>query len=396
MQLSAETSGDTEREIRVLLVDDDDAVRLALSRVLRRLKMSVTTASSGNAALELIGAERFDVVLSDVMMPGMSGIELLREIRGRDLELPVILMTGTPLLQTAMEAVEHGAYKYLTKPIPATVLTENVQRAAQLGQLAVVKRQAMELLGSTLAQAGDRAGLESTFERALASLRMAYQPLVRSADRSLFGYEALMRSSEPALPHPGAVLDAAERLDRMQVLGRRVRSLAPGPMSTVPETVSLFVNLHASDLLDPTLLDATTPLARIASQVVLEITERATLDDMNGVRKAVAQLREMGFRIAIDDLGAGYAGLTSFASLEPEIVKLDMSLVRDVDSTVTKQKLIRSVSTLCHDLGMLVVAEGIETREERDCVIELGCDLLQGYLLARPGWAFPDYVFGPE
>ena len=101
----------------------------------------------------------------------------------------------------------------------------------------------------------------------------------------------------------------------------------------------------------------------------------------------------MGFRIAIDDLGAGYAGLTSFATLEPEFVKLDMSLVRDVDKNPTKKKLVRSMTSLCRDLGMLVVAEGVETLAERDVLVEAGCDLLQGYLLAKPGKPFPEFAW---
>ncbi len=97
----------------------------------------------------------------------------------------------------------------------------------------------------------------------------------------------------------------------------------------------------------------------------------------------------MGFRIAVDDLGAGYAGLTSFALLEPDFVKFDMALVRDVQTSPIRQKLIGSMTTLCREMGMRVVAEGIETVEERDTVMQLGCDLLQGFLLGRPGRAFP-------
>jgi EAL domain-containing protein (putative c-di-GMP-specific phosphodiesterase class I) len=89
-------------------------------------------------------------------------------------------------------------------------------------------------------------------------------------------------------------------------------------------------------------------------------------------------------------MGAGYAGLTSFALLEPEVVKLDMSLVRDVHQSPTKQKVIRSMTSLCKELGMLVVAEGVETPAERDMLIELDCDLLQGFLFARPGRPFPE------
>jgi EAL domain-containing protein (putative c-di-GMP-specific phosphodiesterase class I) len=98
----------------------------------------------------------------------------------------------------------------------------------------------------------------------------------------------------------------------------------------------------------------------------------------------------MGYRIAVDDLGAGYAGLTSFTLLEPEIVKLDMSLVRDVHQNSTKQKVIRSMTALSQDMGMTVVAEGVETVAERDALLDLDCDLLQGFLFAKPGPAFPE------
>jgi EAL domain-containing protein (putative c-di-GMP-specific phosphodiesterase class I) len=161
-------------------------------------------------------------------------------------------------------------------------------------------------------------------------------------------------------------------------------------MTGASSATMLFVNLHAHDLCDATLASPSSPLAPIASRVVLEITERAPLDGIPNARARVAALREMGFSIALDDLGAGYAGLGAFAQLEPEFVKLDMSLIRDVHRSSTKQKVVGSLTTLCKDMGISVVAEGIECAEERDSIAELGCDLLQGYLLATPGPAFPE------
>jgi EAL domain-containing protein (putative c-di-GMP-specific phosphodiesterase class I) len=106
-------------------------------------------------------------------------------------------------------------------------------------------------------------------------------------------------------------------------------------------------------------------------------------------------LRSMGFKIAVDDLGAGYSGLTSFARLEPEIVKIDMSLVRDIEREPMQCKLVASLASLCRDTNRLVVAEGVETIEERDALIACGCDLLQGYLFARPGPPFPIVSWAP-
>jgi EAL domain-containing protein (putative c-di-GMP-specific phosphodiesterase class I) len=198
-----------------------------------------------------------------------------------------------------------------------------------------------------------------------------------------------MRTKEPSLPHPGAVLDAAEKLDRISDLGRRVRTLSAQAFEKAPDDAVLFVNLHTRDLLDSELYEGASPLGRIANRVVLEITERAAIDLVKDVVGRISVLRYQGFRIAIDDLGAGYAGLASFAALEPDIVKLDMSLIRNVHQSPVRQRLIESMTSLCKEMKIQVVAEGVETSDELACVRRAGCDLLQGYLFAKPGPPFP-------
>jgi EAL domain-containing protein (putative c-di-GMP-specific phosphodiesterase class I) len=234
--------------------------------------------------------------------------------------------------------------------------------------------------------------LGDAFDATLGSLWMAFQPIV-TADGAPFGFEALMRSDDARLPNPLAVLDAAERLHRLPDLGSitRARAVAAFVANAPPETC-LFVNLHPRDLLDDSLLDARGPLASIAGRVVLEITERTSLEGLRDLRSRLSQFRALGFRLAVDDLGAGYAGLTSFASLEPEFVKIDMSLVRDVHLSVTKRRLVAMIATVSHEMGTAVVAEGIECAAERDVVVELGCTLLQGYHLGRPARTFPGQV----
>jgi EAL domain-containing protein (putative c-di-GMP-specific phosphodiesterase class I) len=377
----------------VLVVDDDELVARSLRRVLEASGYQVTTVSDGNAAVETIMHNAYDVVLSDIQMPGMSGVDLLGIVRARDLDVPVLLMTGAPSLETAIEAVSLGALQYLPKPTPNTVLLSAVERASRLHRMAQMKRAALKLSGAHDDQAGDRAGLQACFERALESMWMAFQPVVSRSARRIFGYEALMRTREPSLPHPGAVLSAAERLGRLNDLGRRVRSLSAAAFERAPTDALLLVNLHTQDLLDGELYEESSPLTKIASRAVLEITERSTIDDVKDVAARVEVLRHHGFRIAIDDLGAGYAGLSSFVALEPNIVKLDMSLVRSVDRSSIRQRLVGSMTALCKEMGMNVIAEGVETVEERDCVCSLGCDLLQGYLFARPGPPFPSVDF---
>jgi EAL domain-containing protein (putative c-di-GMP-specific phosphodiesterase class I) len=117
---------------------------------------------------------------------------------------------------------------------------------------------------------------------------------------------------------------------------------------------------------------------------VLELTERSSFEHVPNLRARVSLLRRLGYRLAVDDLGAGYAGLNSFAALNPHVVKLDMTLVRGADSEPVKQRVIGSMASLCREFGIMVVAEGIETPAERDIVVSLGCDLIQGFLLGRP------------
>jgi EAL domain-containing protein (putative c-di-GMP-specific phosphodiesterase class I) len=379
---------------RILLADDEPMLLRGLLRVLNRAGFEVVTANDGNEAARLLGDMEFDAIVSDISMPGMSGIQHLRTVRDRDLDVPVLLVTGAPAVETAVEALEYGAFQYLTKPVDLKQFEHAVEKAVQLHRIAKKEREALALLGTQQATLSDRAGLGASLDRALQTLWIAYQPIVRAGDRTLFGHEALLRSGEPSLPHPGAIIEAAERLDRLNQLGRAIRSSSAPAVEKSDDVGLLFVNLHTRDLLDPTLTSPDSPLSRIASRVVLEITERASLAEISDTQSRVARLREMGFRIAIDDLGAGYAGLTSFALLEPEIVKLDMSLVRNVHRQSTKQKLIRSMTSLCKDMGMMVVGEGVESVEERDALLELGCDLLQGYLFAKPGRPFPTFSWG--
>jgi EAL domain-containing protein (putative c-di-GMP-specific phosphodiesterase class I) len=220
-------------------------------------------------------------------------------------------------------------------------------------------------------------------------LYMVFQPIVSWTEREIVAYEALVRTCEPELARPDVFFSAAERLSMIIPLGRRIRRGVAQLVSTAPERVSLFVNVHGGELADPELYDPESPLSRVAERVVLEITERWSLDGFDDIGERISSLRALGFRVAVDDLGAGYAGLTSFARLRPEVVKLDMSLIRGVNEDPTRQHLIRSLNGACRDLGIRVVAEGVETKEERDTLVALGSNLLQGYLFSKPARAFP-------
>jgi EAL domain-containing protein (putative c-di-GMP-specific phosphodiesterase class I)/ActR/RegA family two-component response regulator len=382
--------GEEEEQARVLLVDDDPSVRRDYARALRKSGWQVDTAQDGREAIALLGGPLYGVIVSDISMPGISGLEFLRAVRQRDLDVPVVLMTGSPGLDSAVEAVEYGAFRYLIKPIALGALTDAVTSAMQLFRLARLKREALAAIGAEGKTLGDPLALVTRFESALGLIRMEFQPIVNWPERRVFGYEALLRSAEPALTAPADLLDAAERLGRVHDLGRAVRREVARAASLAPHDVALFVNLHGLDLDDDDLYSPGAPLATCAGRVVLEITERWPLDAVKGLGRRVSRLRDLGFRIALDDLGAGYAGLNTFTQLEPDFVKLDRALVSGLDGSSRKRSVVRSMLRLCgEELGIQVVGEGVETIDERDALGVDGCSLLQGYLFARPGRQFP-------
>lgn len=375
----------------VLVVDDDEEPRREHQRILMDAGFAVETALDGRGAIERIGASDVYAVVSDIGMPQLDGIGLLRAVRDVNLDLPVILVTSAPEVSTATAAVQHGAFRYLMKPVGAELLAETVQRAVRLYEYARARR--AEELRVDGANIGDWAAIDARLTRALAKLWVAFQPIVRYRSREIYAYEALMRTSDEVLRSPLDILEAAERLGRNDDVGHSVRRLVGDVLAATAAPHPCFVNLHVRDLLDETLFAEDAPLFPYAERVVLELTERAALEAVHELRERVQRLRQLGYRIAIDDLGAGYSGLTSLAQLEPEIVKVDMSLVRDIHREPKKQKLVQVIANLCRDLGSEVVVEGVETVEERDQLLELGCDLFQGYLFARPAKPFVDVTW---
>ncbi|HEX3906102.1 MAG TPA: EAL domain-containing protein [Polyangia bacterium] len=374
----------------VLVVDDEPVTARGYARALTAAGYKVRVAHDGQEAAALAKVHPFDAIVSDIAMPDMDGLALLRVIRETDLDVPMIFMTGSPALESAMAAIEYGAFRYLVKPIAPDAMLDVVARAVRVHKLARVRREAAavrELEGKPI---GDRAGLEARFASGIDKLWVAAQPIISWSGRSIFAYETLLRTDEPTLRSPLDFFDAAERLGRAAELGRIIRQHVARTLHDSPPPAHLFVNLHPADLEDDELYADDGALTPYASQVVLEITERAALDRIHELQSRVTRLRALGYRIAIDDLGAGYAGLTSFAQLEPEVVKVDMSLIRGIDSSAVKQKLVRSIIALCTELKIELVAEGIETTAERDSLISLGGDLCQGYLFARPGRGYPE------
>jgi EAL domain-containing protein (putative c-di-GMP-specific phosphodiesterase class I)/CheY-like chemotaxis protein len=223
-----------------------------------------------------------------------------------------------------------------------------------------------------------------------------YQPIVSLDDFAVLGYEVLARGPmQSQLHRPDILFDVARDQGRVEELDRVCRVMAARGGATLPDNALRFINTEPvnlffrsrSDLFIEEFVQATPEPLR--SKTVMEITEKSIIDDFSHFREVVTKLREHGFRIAIDDAGSGYSGLQTIVEVEPDFIKLDISLIRHVDTSVVKQKLVRTLRDFCLDAGITLIAEGIETQEQLQTLLELQIPYGQGYLFAYPGSPYP-------
>jgi EAL domain-containing protein (putative c-di-GMP-specific phosphodiesterase class I) len=224
----------------------------------------------------------------------------------------------------------------------------------------------------------------------LSDLSVVFQPIVDLKDGSLFGHEALVRCQVDALRNPMVLFERSVELGCTGRLGRMIREIGVPHGSGMP----LFVNIHPTELTEEWLVRLDDPIFAHDDDVYLEVTESVPMthfDICNSV------LKEVGSRGAVDrvvdDFGAGYSNILRIADLNPSIVKLDRSLIIDLDRKPRRQELVTAVVEMCVRLGAKVVAEGIETPMELIAVRETGAHYAQGFLLARPGFPAPPVVW---
>jgi diguanylate cyclase (GGDEF)-like protein len=217
-----------------------------------------------------------------------------------------------------------------------------------------------------------------------------YQPILSAETGAVFAQEALCRPRLAAFPDPVTLFATAESAGRVAELGRVLRTLSVAPLAQLPPPALLFLNLHPLELSEDLVEEALTVHAEWAGRIVFEVTESSQIHDYDRRRGIIGRLQDAGFRVAVDDLGAGYAGLNSVAMLRPDFVKLDMTLIRGIQRDTSAARLVRHILDFAAGEGMLVVAEGVETAEERRVVMDLGCPLLQGDYFAPPGPPFPE------
>jgi EAL domain-containing protein (putative c-di-GMP-specific phosphodiesterase class I) len=381
LPLAAAPAGVAARDpIRVLFVDDDPDVIELLTFGMRHEHFEIRSANSADEALRVLAETEIDVVVSDEQMPGTSGCKFLALVRRQWPRTMRVMLSGCADMRATLGAInEAHVFRFLTKPCHARDVAFCIRQAA-----AVKERATRRALAEPGASSRPSDAEFARFRGALERLSMVYQPIVRACDSQLFAYEALVRCRDPELAHPIDLIACAERLGTVETLDRTIRALVADDMERIEKPTRVLVNLHPRSLQDESLYSESDALRPHSERVIIEITEREGLSTVADLPARVTRLRRCGYRLAVDDLGAGYAGLTTFAQLVPEVVKFDMELIRGIDRSTTKAKLVQSMATLCREMNIQTIAEGIETAEERRCVTSLGCDLLQGFEVGRP------------
>jgi EAL domain-containing protein (putative c-di-GMP-specific phosphodiesterase class I) len=216
----------------------------------------------------------------------------------------------------------------------------------------------------------------------------AYQPIVDVRTRQVYAHEALVRGAagEPA----PSILSRINEDNRYRFdQACRVKAIKVASELGLKERLS--INFLPNAIYQPELCIRTTLKAARThdfpiERLIFEATEGDAIDDGKRLAAILTEYKRIGFLTAIDDFGAGYAGLNLLADFQPDIIKLDMALVRGVDSSRSRQAITRGVLRICSELDIAVIAEGVETAAERDFFFDEGVTLMQGYLFCRPAF----------
>jgi EAL domain-containing protein (putative c-di-GMP-specific phosphodiesterase class I) len=385
------------KDCRLLAVDDEE-VNLALLRtMLKRAGFeNVCTVSDSSLAAERIESFEPDLILLDLHMPVIDGYEVLKRLRADPDDeqfLPVIVLTADATDDATRRALALGANDFVTKPFQ---LTELLLRVHNLLEARILHertrrqnrslRAQIESHESVIDQESGPSAIAQRLRRIINGdgdgLVTVFQPIVDLQTGRVDGAEALPRFTCP----PFRTSEEWFRDAQTESLGSQlelhaIRS-AVVHASSFPVGVFLSVDvspeLAASPLLASVLSDA--PL----EQLVIEVTERHAVGDRQALYDALEPLRSEGLRVAIDNAGTGYAGIQLILELRPDIVKLDASIIQNVDLDPARRALVSSLVDFGTHVGCTILAEGIERREELEVLTELGVTLGQSFYLGKP------------
>lgn len=225
---------------------------------------------------------------------------------------------------------------------------------------------------------------------------MAFQPIVDIANKTIFSYEALVRGPNGEPAH--SVLSQVDEKNRYR-FDQSCRVKAIKTAAELDIMTSLNINFFPNAVYQPetcirTTLQAANDYAFPVGKIIFEVTEGEQVSDPTHLDNIIKEYKHRGFLTAIDDFGAGYAGLNLLSEFQPDYVKLDMALTRSIQKDRIRRAIVNSIIQVCRELGIEIIAEGIETEHELAALRDLGLTLFQGYFFAHPAFeALPQVDF---
>ena len=220
-----------------------------------------------------------------------------------------------------------------------------------------------------------------------------FQPVVDLQRGGVLGYEALSRGPAGAHQSPLNLFEAAAQADLVFELDRHCRRRALQSAKELPSSAKLFLNVFPASMYDPdfqgaSLINMLEGLGLGPDRIVLEISEKYAIENYTLFVESLHNFTDMGFSIAVDDIGSGYSGLEKVAHLNPKYLKFDMQLVRDIDASYVRREMARALKAFADKMESTIIAEGIEREGELRTCVDLGIDYGQGFLLGRPAEGF--------
>jgi EAL domain-containing protein (putative c-di-GMP-specific phosphodiesterase class I)/CheY-like chemotaxis protein len=377
--------------ITVMLVDDEETVLGAMREAIAcdATIEVIGTARDAREAAELALASRPDVALVDVRMPGGGGPVATRGIRRGSPGTKIVAMSADTDPDSVVSMLDAGAMGFVGKDEPLDELLRAVHRSMEgRSSIAVPSLAATtERLAEHVSRQDSRRGRDAADRIARAivgpSLHMVFQPIVELTGGRIVSVEALSRFADKPRRMPEAWFEEAAKVGLLEELELAAIDRALAELDRIPSGVSLSINVSpqtmASDELASLIEDVD------VRRLVLEMTEQSRVEDYTELAARLLPLRERGIRLAIDDVGAGFSSLERVVKLGPDYMKLDCSTVTGVAGDPVRRSLIERLVSFSDEVGISIVAEGIETQDDLEVLRMLYVPYGQGFHLGRPG-----------